>query len=81
MAPKKIVVFGVTGVQGGSVARALLQNPGEYEVWGVTRSKSSAKAKGEFLRRASMCTAAIYVRGRDACRSSPAGWWRRGVAD
>ncbi|WOO84114.1 NmrA-like family domain-containing protein 1 [Vanrija pseudolonga] len=46
MAPKKIVVFGITGVQGGSVARYLLDDgPEKFEVWGVTRSKTSAKAK------------------------------------
>lgn len=47
MAPKKIVVFGITGVQGGSVGRYLLEDgPDKFEVWGVTRSKTSAKAKG-----------------------------------
>lgn len=47
MAPKKIVVFGVTGVQGGSVARALLEEPDKFEVHGVSRSKTSKKAQGE----------------------------------
>jgi nucleoside-diphosphate-sugar epimerase len=47
MAPKKIVVFGVTGTQGGSVARALLEQGDEFEVWGVSRSRSSKKAQGE----------------------------------
>lgn len=47
MAPKKIVVFGVTGVQGGSVARYLLEDgKDKFDVWGVSRSKTSAKAKG-----------------------------------
>ena len=55
MAPKKIVVFGVTGVQGGSVARALLEDgPEKFEVWGVTRSKTSKKAQGELGSRATM---------------------------
>lgn len=48
MAPKKIVVFGITGVQGGSVARALLEDgPEKFEVWGVTRNKASKKSQGE----------------------------------
>lgn len=50
MAAKKVVVvFGATGVQGGSVAQAILGDSKMKEVWsvrGVTRdvSKPSAKA-------------------------------------
>ena len=39
-----LVVFGATGVQGGSVTRALLQNP-KYKVKAVTRNTNSEKAK------------------------------------
>lgn len=42
---KKIVVFTVTGDQGGSVARYLLKDGG-YEVVGVVRDPSSDKSKG-----------------------------------
>ena len=45
---KKIVVFTVTGDQGGSVARYLLKNGG-YEVVGVVRDPSSDKSKGRLL--------------------------------
>jgi len=41
---KLIVVFGATGRQGGSVARAL-QASGEYDVRGVTRNVEKAKEK------------------------------------
>lgn len=41
-----IVVFGVTGNQGGSAARALLQDG--FKVVGVTRSTESESAKGGF---------------------------------
>jgi len=43
---KKIVVFTVTGDQGGSVARYLIKDGG-YEVVGIVRDPSSDKAKGE----------------------------------
>lgn len=48
-AKKVIVVFGATGVQGGSVVKAILNDASMKESWtvrGVTRdvSKSSAKA-------------------------------------
>jgi uncharacterized protein YbjT (DUF2867 family) len=43
---KKIVVFTVTGDQGGSVARYLIKDGG-YEVVGIVRDPSSEKAKGE----------------------------------
>lgn len=42
---KTIVVFGVTGKQGGSTARALL-NDG-FRVVGITRNPDSDSAKGE----------------------------------
>ncbi|EED17482.1 NAD dependent epimerase/dehydratase, putative [Talaromyces stipitatus ATCC 10500] len=41
---KLIVVTGITGVQGGSVARTYLNTPG-WKVRGVTRNKSSERAK------------------------------------
>lgn len=41
---KTIVVFGVTGNQGGSAARALLKEG--FGVVGITRNPESAKAKG-----------------------------------
>lgn len=48
MAPRKVVVFGVTGVQGGSVARSLLkEGKDKFEVWGVTRHKTSKKAQSQ----------------------------------
>lgn len=48
MAPKKVVIFGVTGVQGGSAARALLADgKDKFDVWGVTRHKTSKKAQGK----------------------------------
>ena len=47
MAPKKIItVFGATGVQGGSLANAILSDPnGEFAVRAVTRNVDSDKAK------------------------------------
>eukprot|EP00897_Mesotaenium_endlicherianum_P000185 jgi/Mesen1/10167/ME000076S09675 len=39
-----IAIFGSTGAQGGSVAKALIKS-GKYRVRGVTRDPSSAKAK------------------------------------
>ena len=47
--PKTVVVFGATGTQGGSVAKALLKDPRtaqQFKVKAVTRdpSKSAAKA-------------------------------------
>ncbi|EJT47954.1 hypothetical protein A1Q1_03189 [Trichosporon asahii var. asahii CBS 2479] len=44
-APKKVVVFGVTGNQGASVARALLEHKDKWEVWGVTRNPDSGSSK------------------------------------
>ncbi|KAK3774383.1 hypothetical protein RRG08_049039 [Elysia crispata] len=41
---KVVVVFGATGLQGGSVARALVQS-GEFSVRGVTRDLQSHKAQ------------------------------------
>ncbi|GFN73551.1 nmra-like family domain-containing protein 1 [Plakobranchus ocellatus] len=41
---KVVVVFGATGWQGGSVARALVKS-GEYSVRGVTRDLHSEKAQ------------------------------------
>ena len=38
------MVFGATGLQGGPVARAILQNP-KYKVKAVTRNPESEKAK------------------------------------
>lgn len=48
MAPRKIVVFGVTGTQGASVARALLEDGGKFEVIGVTRNPHSRHAQRMF---------------------------------
>nr|XP_054752173.1 nmrA-like family domain-containing protein 1 [Lytechinus pictus] len=41
---KLITVFGATGIQGGSLVRALLQD-GSYKVRGITRNVESEKAK------------------------------------
>ena len=46
--PKLLVVFGATGIQGGSVAETVLTDPGlskQYSVRGVTRDPSSAAAR------------------------------------
>ena len=46
MAKKLITVFGATGAQGGSLARAILQDPeSAFSVRAVTRDRESAKAK------------------------------------
>lgn len=42
----RIIVFGVTGLQGGSVARALLADKGRFEVVGITRNKESRGSQG-----------------------------------
>ncbi|KAF2187337.1 NAD(P)-binding protein [Zopfia rhizophila CBS 207.26] len=42
---KTILVLGATGTQGGSVAKLLLQYPGQYIVRCLTRNPSSDKAK------------------------------------
>lgn len=44
MATKRIVVFGITGQQGGSVAKYLLEDK-QYQVVGITRHTDSAKSK------------------------------------
>lgn len=43
----RVVVFGVTGVQGGSCARAVLADKGKFEVIGITRNKTSRGSQGE----------------------------------
>jgi len=47
MSPRKIIVFGATGKQGGSVVRALAAD-NNYEVVGITRNPDSAGAKGVY---------------------------------
>lgn len=47
MAPRKVVIFGVTGNQGASVARALLEHKDKWDVWGVTRNPDSGSSKRE----------------------------------
>ena len=44
---KTIVVFTVTGDQGSSVARYLI-NDGNFNVIGITRNPDSEAAKGEY---------------------------------
>ena len=44
-APKKVVIFGVTGNQGASVAHALLEHKDKWDVWGVTRNPDSGSSK------------------------------------
>ena len=44
--PRLICVTGATGNQGGSVAKLLLQSPGQYKVRAVTRNPDSVPAKG-----------------------------------
>lgn len=43
--PKTVVVFGATGLLGGAVARALLEDPLRFRVRAVTRRPSSEKAR------------------------------------
>lgn len=46
--PKTVVVFGATGTQGGSVAKALLKDPRtsrQFKVKAVTRDPSKPAAK------------------------------------
>lgn len=49
MAPKRIVVFGITGQQGGSVAKYLLED-NQYQVVGITRNTESAKCQSASAR-------------------------------
>jgi uncharacterized protein YbjT (DUF2867 family) len=42
---KKILVFGATGAQGGSVVNALLKEKDKYSIRAVTRNPESDKAK------------------------------------
>lgn len=47
-APKIVVVFGATGVQGGSVVKSLLADPRtakEFKIRGVTRDPSKPNAQ------------------------------------
>lgn len=49
--PKTVVVFGATGIQGGSVAKALLKDPRtsrQFKVKAVTRDPSKPAAKALF---------------------------------
>ncbi|KAL3891748.1 hypothetical protein ACJMK2_003997 [Sinanodonta woodiana] len=43
--PKTIAVFGATGLLGGAVARALLEDPTNYRVRAITRKPSNDKAR------------------------------------
>lgn len=43
--PRTVVVFGATGLLGGAVARALLEDPLRFRVRAVTRRPSSEKAR------------------------------------
>ena len=43
--PRTVVVFGATGLLGGAVARALLEDPLHFRVRAVTRRPSSEKAR------------------------------------
>lgn len=45
MSPKTIAVLGATGVQGGSVVRALLQEKETWQIRGITRDTSKEAAK------------------------------------
>ncbi|RGP77790.1 hypothetical protein FLONG3_4084 [Fusarium longipes] len=42
---KRVVVIGATGLQGGSVAKFLVQSPDRYIIRGLTRNASSPKAQ------------------------------------
>lgn len=48
MSALKIVIFGVTGNQGASVARALLADGARFSVYGITRNPDSNSSKSEF---------------------------------
>ena len=43
--PKKILVTGATGSQGGATVNALLEKGSEFEVFALVRSPDSDKAK------------------------------------
>ena len=43
--PRTVVVFGATGMLGGAVARALLEDPLRFRVRAVTRRPSTEKAR------------------------------------
>lgn len=45
MAPLKVLVFGATGAQGGSVVKYLNEQPDKFKVYGLTRRTDSAHAK------------------------------------
>jgi uncharacterized protein YbjT (DUF2867 family) len=47
MAPRKILVTGATGKQGGAVVKALLNHPPDFDyvILALTRNVSSPKAK------------------------------------
>lgn len=45
MAPLKVLIFGATGAQGGSVAKYLLEQPDKFKLYGLTRHTDSGHAK------------------------------------
>lgn len=50
MSARRVVIFGVTGNQGASVARALLEDTTrKFDVYGITRNPTSRGSQGRPL--------------------------------
>jgi uncharacterized protein YbjT (DUF2867 family) len=62
--PKTVVVFGATGIQGGSVAKALLNDPisaRHFKIRAVTRDPTKPAAKALVVRGAEVVKVATIL--------------------
>lgn len=72
MDTKLITVFGVTGNQGGSVARSLLKNP-QFRIRGITRNSESDSSNALIARGVEMVQANGF--SPDEMKAALKGTW------